>query len=212
MQRDRMRKLPAASGWQWVARSLVIFALDPLRWIALNLVVLLIASLLSMIPLVGALLFALLTPVFVGGLTLGCRAVAAGRPLLPAYLFAGFRSNAATLVSIGGVYVVGQIAIFGLLTTVGGPDLQALLQAMMSDRPSAFPQTIGDRVLVSVLLAAALFVPLAMAVWFAPVLAVLDVMPAGQAMKASLRACLRNLPAMSVYGVVMTALLLVLLF
>jgi uncharacterized membrane protein len=132
--------------------------------------------------------------------------------LLPAYLFAGFRSNAPALVSIGGVYVVGQIAIFGLLSTVGGSDLQGLLQALMSDRPAALPQTIGDRVLVSVLLAVALFVPLAMAVWFAPVLAVLDAMPAGPAMHLSLRACLRNLPAMTVYGLVMSALLLALLF
>lgn len=212
MQLDPIQRLPAASGWGWVARSIGIFARDPLRWIALNLVLLVIAALLSMIPLVGALLFALLTPVFVGGLTLGCRDVAAGRPLLPAYLFAGFRSNAPALVSIGGVYVVGQIAIFGLLSTVGGSDLQGLLQALMSDRPAAFPQTIGDRVLVCVLLAAALFVPLAMAVWFAPVLAVLDAMPAGPAMHLSLRACLRNLPAMTVYGLVMSALLLALLF
>jgi hypothetical protein len=51
-----------------------------------------------------------------------------------------------------------------------------------------------------------------MAVWFAPVLAVLDAMPAGPAMHLSLRACLRNLPAMTVYGLVMSALLLALLF
>ncbi len=181
-------------------------------WIALNLVLLFIASALTYIPVVGGLLFALFTPVFAGGLTLGCRDVEAGKPLLPAHLFAGFQRNAAALVSIGGVYVVGQIAIFGLLTNVGGPELQAMMQAVFADQPSAVPPTVGDRVVAAVLLAGALFVPLAMAVWFAPVLAVLNELPAFQAIKLSLQGSVRNFPAMAIYALAMGALLVGLLF
>ena len=209
---ERIQRVAAVRGWRWVARAIEIFSRRPLTWIALNLVLLVIASVLIMIPVVGGLLFALLTPVFGGGLTLGCRDVDAGKPLLPAYLFAGFQRNAVALVSIGGVYVVGQIAIFGLLTTLGGAELQALMGAMLRDDHTALPQTIGDRVLVSVMLAGALFVPLAMAVWFAPVLAVLDGLPAAQAIKLSLRGSVRNLPATSVCALTMGALLLGLLF
>jgi len=181
-------------------------------WIALNLVLLFIASALTYIPVVGGLLFALFTPVFAGGLTLGCRDVEAGKPLLPAHLFAGFQRNAAALVSIGGVYVVGQIAIFGLLTNVGGPELQAMMQAVFADLPSAVSPTVGDRVVAAVLLAGALFVPLAMAVWFAPVLAVLNGLPAFPAIKLSLQGSVRNFPAMAIYALAMGALLVGLLF
>ncbi len=181
-------------------------------WIALNLVLLFIASALTYIPVVGGLLFALFTPVFAGGLTLGCRDVEAGKPLLPAHLFAGFQRNAAALVSIGGVYVVGQIAIFGLLTNMGGPELQAMMQAVFADQPSAVPPTVSDRVVAAVLLAGALFVPLAMAVWFAPVLAVLNGLPAFPAIKLSLQGSVRNFPAMAIYALAMGALLVGLLF
>jgi len=181
-------------------------------WIALNLVLLFIASALTYIPVVGGLLFALFTPVFAGGLTLGCRDVEAGKPLLPAHLFAGFQRNAAALVSIGGVYVVGQIAIFGLLTNVGGPEPQAMMQAVFADQPSAVPPTVSDRVVAAVLLAGALFVPLAMAVWFAPVLAVLNGLPAFPAIKLSLQGSVRNFPAMAIYALAMGALLVGLLF
>jgi len=178
-------------------------------WIALNLVLLFIASALTYIPVVGGLLFALFTPVFAGGLTLGCRDVEAGKPLLPAHLFAGFQRNAAALVSIGGVYVVGQIAIFGLLTNVGGPELQAMMQAVFADQPSAVPPTVSDRVVAAVLLAGALFVPLAMAVWFAPVLAVLNGLPAFPAIKLSLQGSVRNFPAMAMGGLLVGLLFVV---
>src|SRR3954452_5161147 len=208
----QIRSAAAARGWQWITRALEIFARKPLTWIALNLVLLFIASVLTYIPVVGGLLFAVFTPVSAGGLPLGCRAVEAGKPLLPAHLFAGFRRNPAALVSIGGVYVVGQIAIFGLLTTLGGPELQALLQAAFADQPGALPPTVGDRIVAAGLLAGALFVPLAMAVWFAPVLAVLNELSAFQAIKLSLQGSVRNLPAMAIYTLAMGAMLLGLLF
>ena len=133
MAPERIQRVAAVRGWRWVARSIEIFARRPLTWIALNLVLLFIASALMLIPVVGGLLFALLTPVFAGGLTLGCRDVDAGKPLLPAHLFAGFQRNAAALVSIGGVYVVGQIVDRRVAHDVGGAELQALMEAILRD-------------------------------------------------------------------------------
>lgn len=199
-------------GWRWVARSIEIFGRAAMVWIGLNLVLLFIASALMMIPVVGGLLFALLTPVFAGGLTLGCRDREAGKPLVPMHLFAGFQANAGALVTIGGVYVVGQIAIFGLLTVIGGPELQSIMHAAVSQEPDNVPATVSDRALAAVIVAGALLVPLAMSVWFAPVLAVLHRLPALQALRLSLQASLRNLPAMTVYALAMGALLAGLLF
>jgi hypothetical protein len=209
----QIKRVSARNGWQWVRRSIQMFARGPLTWIVLNMALLLIGSAFTLVPVIGPLLFALFTPVFAGGLMLGCRDVEAGGRLQPAHLFAGFQRNAAVLVSIGGVYVVGQIAIMGLLTNIGGAELQAFVASAVGDQATApSPHVVGDRVVAAILLAGALFVPLAMAVWFAPVLAVLDGLPASGAIKLSLQGCLRNLGAMLVYALAMGALLLGLLF
>jgi hypothetical protein len=209
----QIKRVSARNGWQWVRRSIETFARSPLTWIVLNLALLLIGSALALAPVIGPLLFALFTPVFAGGLMLGCRDIEAGARLQPAHLFAGFQRNAAALVSIGGVYVVGQIAIMGLLANIGGAELQAFVASAVGDQPPA-PSTpvVGDRVVAAILVAGALFVPLAMAVWFAPVLAVLDGLRASAAIKLSLEGCLRNLGATLVYALTMGALLLGLLF
>jgi hypothetical protein len=213
----QIRRVRAGHGWLWVRRSVEMFARSPLTWTVLNLLLLSIGSVLTWIPVIGGLLFALLTPVFAGGLMLGCRDVNAGMRLQPAHLFAGFQRNAAALVSVGGVYVVGQIVVMGLLMAIGGAELQALVASAMGEQPAPAPSptpspTVGDRVMAAVLVAGALFVPLAMAVWFAPVLAVLDGLRASQAIKLSLQGCLRNLAAVVVYALAMGALLLGLLF
>ena len=209
----QIRRISAAHGWLWVPRSVEMFARRPLTWTVLNLLLVFIGSALTWIPVVGSLLFALLTPVFAGGLMLGCRDLDAGLRLQPAHLFAGFQHNAAALVSVGGVYVVGQVVVMGLLMSIGGAELHALVSSAMGEQatPASSP-TVSDRVLAAVLVAGALFVPLAMAVWFAPVLAVLDGLRASQAIKLSLQGCLRNLPATAVYALAMGALLLGLLF
>jgi hypothetical protein len=212
MRHVQIQRVSASRGLHWVRRALSIFARKPLTWTVLNLVILFIGSALIQIPIAGGLLFALLTPVFAGGLTLGCRDADAGKPFLPGYLFAGFQRNAAALVSIGGVYMVGQILITGLLIGIGGSELQAVIQATISDESNSMPQSVSDRALLAVIVASALFVPLAMAVWFAPVLAVLDNLRAVQAIRLSLQGCVRNLPAMTVYTIAMGALLIGLLF
>jgi len=183
----QIRRVSAVRGWRWVRRSIEIFARNPLTWTVLNLILLFIGSALALIPVVGGLLFALLTPVFAGGLMLGCRDVDAGMRLQPACLFAGFQRNAAALVSIGGIYVVGQIIITGVLVAIGGSELQAVLSSAMGEQAGPpLPLTVGDRAVGAVLVAGALFVPLAMAVWFAPVLAALDGLPAPRAIRLSL--------------------------
>lgn len=209
----QIKRVSAGHGWLWVRRSVEMFARSPLTWTVLNLLLLFIGFTLALIPVLGGLLFALLTPVFAGGLMLGCRDVDAGMRLQPAHLFAGFQHNAAALVSVGGVYVVGQIVVMGLLMGIGGAELQTLVASALGEQaaPATSP-TVSDRVMAAVLVAGALFVPLAMAVWFAPVLAVLDGLRASQAIKLSLQGCLRNLPAIVVYALTMGALLLGLLF
>jgi hypothetical protein len=200
-------------GWRWIVEAMQLFRRSALIWIVLNLVLIFIASALMLIPFLGPILFALITPVFMAGLIDGAHELDRGGQLEIAHLFRGFQRGAAQLVTIGGVYVVGQLFIGAVVGTLGGADLQnAMNSAVDTQTNQAVPPVSSNRVAVALLAGAALFVPLAMAVWFAPALVVFDGVPALGAMKASINACVKNFAAMLVYGLGMAALLFGLFF
>jgi hypothetical protein len=207
------RRVSAIRGWTWIAQAYRLFRRAPLTWLVLNTLLLFIGSALMLFPLVGPLVFALLTPVFMAGLMLGCRDVERGGQLEIAHLFRGFRHNGAQLVTVGGVYLVGQVLVAGVMLSLGGEQLESALQsAMQGSGQHAEPAPVPDRLPLVLLAGSALFVPLAMAVWFAPPLVVLDGLAAFAAMKASMRGCLRNLLPMVVYGAGLVGLLTAALF
>jgi hypothetical protein len=201
-----IRRVAAGRGWGWIADAFGLFRRNPIIWIALNLVLLLIALALAQIPLLGAYLIYLLTPVFLAGLMTACRDTERGREIEIAHLFRGFVENASQLVTLGGVYLVGNVLVAGVAMALGGAALQEVMQAASEGSPNLDP-AVTDRALLAVLVSAALFVPLAMALWFAPALVMLDRVSAVKALVLSLQACLANLLPFLVYGVIMSGLL-----
>jgi hypothetical protein len=138
-----------------------------------------------------------------------CRDAEAGQEIEIAHLFAGFRMEASHLVTVGGVYLVGNVAIAGAAMYVGGAELREALQAAAEGTPERIGPETANQAMLAVLLAAALFVPLAMAVWFAPALVILDRVPAPRALLLSMRACLANMLPFLFYGALMSALFFV---
>lgn len=198
------------SGWGWILDALRLFRRSPLAWLVMNLTLLFLGSALMLAPLVGPLVFALLTPVFMAGMMQACYDQEHGAEVKISHLFRGFRSNPAQLVTIGGVYLVGQILVAAIMTWLGGEELRhALNQALQGSPPAQVAPASSDRVFFALLVGSVLFVPLAMAVWFAPALVCLAGVPALRALRLSMQACVRNLPAMLVYSVVL-ALVIVL--
>jgi hypothetical protein len=202
------RRVPFGHGWRWIAQAFALFRRNPLIWIVLNLVLLLIVLSADMLPVIGLYLVYLLTPLFLAGLMTACRDADAGQEIEIAHLFAGFRQNASQLVTVGGVYLVGNVAIAGVAMYVGGTELGEVMQAAAEGAPERIEPEVANKAATAVLLAAALFVPLAMAVWFAPALVILDRVPAPRALVLSMRACLANLLPFLLYGALMSALLL----
>jgi uncharacterized membrane protein len=201
------RRVPFGHGWRWIARAFGLFRRNPLIWIVLNLVLLLIVLAADMLPVIGLYLVYLLTPLFLAGLMTACRDADAGQEIEIAHLFAGFRQSASQLVTVGGVYLVGNVAIAGVAMYVGGAELRETLQAAAEGAPERIAPEVANKAATAVLLAAALFLPLAMAVWFAPALVILDRVPAPRALVLSMRACLANFLPFLLYGALMSVLL-----
>lgn len=164
-----------------------------------------IALALGVIPFIGAALFSLLSPVFTAGLMAGCRALEKDQEIEIAHLFGGFRLNMTDLITIGGVYLIGQILIYGVLVLVGGDAVSALISGAIDDDPAAMPAVV-DQLLPAAIAGLALALPLWMAVWFAPLLVIFDKLTAVAALKQSFVACLKNVAPFLVYAIVMLIL------
>jgi len=199
------RAVEAGRGWQWIVDGFAIFRKSPLMWIAMIVVVALLWMVSFLIPVLGPLLFNLLSPVIFAGLMIGCKAVEGGEELELGHLFTGFKTHATPLVTIGGVYLVGTIVIFGIVfATAGGSMLPALMSKTHSDletvaaalRSMALALTIG----------LAFYVPLIMLIWFAPLLVVFDGLSAVDGMKFSFKACMVNLLPFLIYGIAIMVL------
>ncbi len=200
---------PVNRGWDWITEGFALFRLNPVIWIAIFVIYLVLAMLLSLIPFIGVIATLLLHPVLVGGMLLGCKALQQGQELRIDHLFAGFSQNASALVTVGlftgaGYFLV--VVIIGLLVG-GGLGLSAL--GGYTDLPSIAIGGAMVAYLFSGLIGLALTVPIAMAAWFAPALVVFDNIQAWDAMKASFSACLGNMLPFLLYGVAALALTVV---
>jgi hypothetical protein len=197
------RTVQAAHGWTWIKEGFALFRKSPANWIAIVLLLFAATKLLAFVSLLG-IVVVLLMPIFIVGLMEGCRALERGEPLQLAHLACGFRHNAAQLVTIGGVSLVGNLAVMMIVMSLGGDAMSTLAKAVSQGGAAAGPaaemqaasSTLARALLVGMLVS----LPLLMAIWYAPLLVYFRDATALEAMKSSLIACAKNAPALLVYG------------
>lgn len=155
---------------------------------------------LTLLPFLVPLVMVLLFPVVFAGLMVGCQAVARGQRLEPAHLLAGFRHEPSRLVTVGGINTVGQIVIGWMLRDLfgdfdfarfDGPDPVSAATDLMLRLQDGSGLLFGITVLQTLLIAA---------LWFAPPLLAFHRIGALEAVILSFRASMRNMGALTVYG------------
>jgi len=202
-----IRVVAAGNGWQWIVDGFRLFLRSPLLWMAFTLVLFALWVASFLIPVLGHLLFYLFLPCIFTGMMIGCRAQERGEPLRFDHLFAGFRENAAGLVTLGGVFLVSMVIISGtMFLMVGGA---AFMQ--IAKQPALDPET--ARTLLPGLLAAlavglTAFLPVFMLLSYAPLLVAFDKLSPVQSMKLSFAACWKNAMPFLLYGLVAAALMM----
>ena len=202
----------AGRGAAWWGEGLRLFASSFWTWIGIMVIYIVISMLVNAVPYVGTLGHWLLTPVFMGGLMIGCAALDRGEPLRVAHLFEGFQGahfvplmiigavNIALALAIGAIAAVGvmgsmKLVDMGRLGTDGDP-LGMLLGSAQSITGTGLLMTLVVLVIVTAF---------AMLNWFAPALVALRGATAVDAMKASFLSCLRNWVPFLVYGLIAIA-------
>ena len=214
--RDAGRRLGAGYGAAWWSEGWRVFAAAPGAWIAIVLILLVLMFVLMLIPVIGTVAQTLLTPVFAGGVMLGCNALARGEPLRVSHLFDGFASGRfgplliVGLVMLAAGFVVALVVIAVMFAAAGPVVLSAL--ASMSD-PARIDWTalvpLAYAIFLGALIGLVGFALIGMAYWFAPALVVLQGEEPLAAMRRSFAATWRNVGAMLVYGLIYLVLAVV---
>ncbi len=193
------QRLNSLHGWEWIKLGFALFMKAPLLWIVILMIGLVATVGFSSVPVIGEPLVSLLMPVIVVGLMTGCRSLEQDEELELAHLFSGFHHHTTQLVTLGGISLVSQFIIFGVMMLLGGADLVSIL---MSGQPDPDPELVIEAIKgagLALLVGAVLFSILMMAAQYAPMLVYFyDVAPV-QAMKLSFRAFTHNIGAMLVY-------------
>jgi hypothetical protein len=195
-----IRRASASQGAKWFFAGFRRVFQSPLPWTAIgaiNLLLLIVFVLLAMIPVLGSLISSLFYPVLAAGFIQAAANQDKGQ-LKVADLFAGFSQQTGQLFLTGALYIamlLGAMTVVGIITLTLGISLPMSGARVMD-------QELLLLALLALLLFAALTLPAIMAIWFAPALIILAKTEAIEAIKLSFKACLRNVMAYLIYGLV----------
>lgn len=200
------RTVEAAQGWRWIVDGYGLFRKNMPMWISYTMLLGAMWFGSMLIPILGPLLFNLFSVVLFASLLLACHAQERNEPLTPRHLFAGFKANVPALITVGGVYLAGTIIIIGIVYQSVDPSVFAMVKQGKKPPDPETAMQIMRAMGGALMIAMMLYMPLMMAVWFAPALIVFEKLPPGQAMKLSFAACLSNILPCTVYGVALMVL------
>jgi hypothetical protein len=203
------RKVNIANGWLWIKQGYWLFKKSPVLWVVLATIGVTGLLGISTIPVVGDPLATLLFPVLLAGYMCGCHALEHDKELELSHLFAGFHNNTSQLVTLGGISLISQMLILGVMMLTGGATLVSIL---MSSKTANNPEILAQAVAgagIALMLGMVLFSVLLMAMQFAPMLIIFEKMSPIDALKTSLSACLRNILPLSLYGGMMLLFMMI---
>jgi uncharacterized membrane protein len=200
-----IKSLPASAGLEWIKESFALFKMNPLIWIVLVVLWVVLNIVVQFVPIIGGLAMSLLYAVFMAGFMMGCAALERGENLEVGHLFAGFKNNTGSLIGLGAIYlgiIIGLVLIFAIFAFGGMAGLGALGGSDAINPESIFTSGAMMAVLIGLLL----FIPVMMMFWFAPVLISLGGVSLIESLKMSFSGCLKNILPMFIFGLIMSVL------
>ena len=200
------------AGWgvSWITNALSIFKDNFLLWLGIGVVYLIIAMVMSAIPIINF-VFSLISFVFVGGIIKGANAQVTGKELRFDHLFSAFSTHLLPLIVLFVLYMAALIIAFipiGIILIVVSHVMGGIgnVDSMMT------AEQIGAGSIVAILLVLLFsmiaFFFLFVMVWFAPALIVLHNIAPTEAMKMSVKGCLKNILPLFVFSLLLPLLAL----
>ena len=183
----------------WIRQGFWLFKKNPLGFLMLVFMYIFFAQLSILIPVIGVFVVLLVTPALSVGFMTACRLAIQNERILPTAYLAAFRLPSTVarkrIFQLGLIYTACILILSFLASLI--VDFEALLPLLTSDEaPSAKAM---QQLYKLVFVGGLLYIPIAMLMWFAPLLVAWAEMPLLQAIFSSWMACWSNRGAFAYY-------------
>ena len=194
-------------GYTWIRQGIWLFKQNPIGFLMLVFMYVFAAQLAVIIPVIGVLAVLLITPTLSVGFMTACRQAIQKERIRPMVYFAALQSGPLIrnrILQLGLFYAVMILLLSFILSLI--VDFELLLPLMTSDKPIT-PEALRQVYLV-LFFGAMLYVPVAMFMWFSPILVAWEDMSVPQALFSSCLACWANKAAFFLYLSIWSAILI----
>ncbi|MEI6182256.1 MAG: BPSS1780 family membrane protein [Polynucleobacter sp.] len=194
----KLNSIAPKEGYTWIRQGIWLFKQNPLGFLMLVFLYVFLAQLAVIVPVIGVFAVLLLTPTLAVGFMTACRQAIQKERISPMVYLVALKSGALVrrrILQLGIVYAVLILLLsFALSLLV---DFELLIPLMTSDKPMT-PEALRQIYLV-LFFGAILYIPVAMLMWFSPVLVAWADMSVAQALFSSFLACWANKAAFFLY-------------
>jgi uncharacterized membrane protein len=196
------RSVAASHAIEWLKAGWRAFITNPVMWVVLTVLWLVLAAVLELIPLLGGLIMTLITPALLAGLIYAARESSTAQPVVVTHLFQGLTDarRRGPLLVLGVILLVTSLALTlvaaGVFAGLYGLEEVADLDKQMTP----ITPGLGAIALLALVLALGLAV-FALIIYAIPLVMFTDLPPV-PAVKSSLQASLRNISPLVVFSLI----------
>lgn len=203
-----MERVPAIAGWHWIKQGFALFRRQPGEMSTLFVLYCCLNLMISLIPVLGAVLWFVLIPVFSMAFMTACNDIEQDKRVHPRVLLAGFRSPALKrLLALGACYLVAMlVAAVAAKIFDDGYLFQAIANQMNNPPTADANQTEDPRLVKSALFLMGVYLSAILPLWFASPLIAWQNMSVGKAIFFSFFSVVRAIKAIALYALCWAAI------
>ena len=203
----KLNSVAPKEGYTWIRQGIWLFKQNPLGFLMLVFMYVFVAQLAVLVPVIGIFAVLLLTPTLSVGFMTACRQAIQKERIRPSIYVIALQSSPLIrkrILQLGLVYAALILALSFILSML--VDFELLIPLMTNDKPIT-PEVVRQIYLI-LFFGGLLYIPVAMLMWFSPVLVAWADMPVAQALFSSAIACWANRGAFFLYIAIWGAVLI----
>jgi hypothetical protein len=204
----QLKLAQARDGYTWFRQGFWLFKKNPLAFLMLVFFYIFVAQFAILIPVFGVFIILVLTPALTVGFMTACQMVIRGERVLPTVYLIGLKDLGQVvrmnLLKLGTVYAF-LVLILSLVAS-SFIDFQQLIPMLTEQKQPTIREV--RELYFGLGVGMILYVPVAMLMWFSPVLIAWEKMSVGQALFSSWMACWTNRAAFIVYLIIWSCLII----
>ncbi len=203
----KLNSVAPKEGYTWIRQGIWLFKQSPIGFLMLVFMYVFLAQLAVLVPVIGVFTVLVLTPTLSVGFMTACRQAIQKERIRPMVYLVALQSTTIVrkrILQLGLIYAALILALSFVLSLL--VDFELLLPIMTSDKPIT-PEAVRQIYLV-LFFGAILYIPVAMLMWFSPILVAWEEMSVPQALFSSCIACWTNRGAFFLYLAIWSAVLI----